>query len=122
MFNLTSQSTAIPTRMHHMHAMHPWRSKKGVRSPGPGVTCSCEQPGVDTGNKVWILCNSGPCSHPWIHLSGPQGFYYVAQLGLTTLDLASASRIPGLRECITMPGIPIPFHVGVRPQAPPADG
>jgi hypothetical protein len=60
--------------------------------------------------------------YPLIHLSGPQGFYYVAQLGLTTLDLASASRIPGLRECITMPGFPFPFHVGVRPQAPPADG
>ena len=32
------------TRMHHMHAMHPGRSKKGVRSPGAGVTGGCESP------------------------------------------------------------------------------
>lgn len=64
----------------------PWRPEQSTWSPGPRVTCSCERPAVGTGNQVWVLCSSSPCSYPQIYLSGPQKSYFRSMLPTEICD------------------------------------
>lgn len=47
---------------------------------------SCKQPAVGTGNQVWVLFNSSPCSYPQIYLSGPQKSYFRSMLPTEICD------------------------------------
>lgn len=78
------------------------RQSEGVGSPGAGIACGCEPPGVGTGNWTPVLCVSSQHSSAWSHLTIHTScwvlqyplHYFRFRFGILTLNLLHKTLVP----------------------------